>query len=91
MPSPIVQFGNLIQTNMWKMASAFYHLKAWEGKLNIKDGKFTLSFRFDQSYPFMACVPLPYLLLKGPVQRHSNYSIASEHCTLHSVLILVCF
>lgn len=35
LPSPIVQFGNLIQTNLWKMASAFYHLKAWEGKLNI--------------------------------------------------------
>lgn len=51
----LLQFGNSVQTNLWKMASAFHPHKAWERKFNIKDDKYNLSFRLNQSYPFLVC------------------------------------
>lgn len=85
MASLLLQFGNSILTNLWKLASAFHPLKVFEGKLNIKDDKYTLSFRLNQSPPFMACVPLPYLLLEGPVQWHpNNYSLTYEVRTVEA-------
>lgn len=37
MSSPVLQSYSSVQTNLWKLASAFYPLKTWGGKLNIKD------------------------------------------------------
>lgn len=70
MSNSLLQFGNSIQTNLWKL-SAFYPLKPWNGKANFNNDKFHLSSNLDQSCTFMAYVPLPFLLLKGPVQWHS--------------------
>lgn len=64
MINSLLQFSNSIQTTLWKLASAFYPLKVWEGKLNIKDNN--LSFRVNQSHFFLHM----YLLLKGLVQWH---------------------
>lgn len=50
--------------------------EASEGKSNIKDNKYTLSFKPNQSHTFMACVPLFYLLLRGLYNDPNNYSIA---------------
>lgn len=37
----ILQFGKSVQPNLWKLARALSPLQAWEGKLNIKDDKYT--------------------------------------------------
>lgn len=58
---------------------------AWKEKLNIKDDKYNLSFRLNQSHPFLAWVWAPYLLPKGPVQWHpTSYSSTCECCTFHT-------
>lgn len=43
--SNTLHFVSSVQTNLWKLASAFHPLKTWEGKINIKDDKYTLCFR----------------------------------------------
>lgn len=66
-----------------------------ERKLNVHDGEYTLSFELNQGHTFVACVPLPYILLKGSIQWHpNNYNITYDRCTLHTcidALMLVCY
>ena len=61
-------------------------LKHEDEKLNIKDDKYTLSFRLYQSHPFMAYVSLSYLLLfclyNGTLIITTSL-ITYEHCMLH--------
>lgn len=74
-----------VQTSLWRLTSASHSLKAWEGKLNTKDDGHTLSFRRNQTQPFIACVP--YQLLKGRVQwPPNNYGISRESCSLHTCI-----
>lgn len=73
MSGPLLQFDNSMQTNLWKVESAFYPLEAGKEKLNFhNNNRFHLSINLDWSHTFMAFVPLLYLLLKGPVQCHPN-------------------
>lgn len=84
---PILQFDNSIQTDLWESASALCHLKLWNERLNVYDGEYTLSFKLNQGHTLIACVLLPYILLKGPIQWHpNNYSITYEHCALHACI-----
>ena len=49
MSSPPLQFGNSIQINWWKLASAFHTLKAWNRTSNFYNNeKFYLSFNLDK-------------------------------------------
>lgn len=72
MSSPLLQFCNSTQIYLWKLASAFHPLKAWNKKSNFNNDKFHLSFNLDQIHTFVACVQFPYLLLEGPVQCHPS-------------------
>jgi hypothetical protein len=56
MTSPFFQFDVSVQTNLWKLASVFHTLKAWEGRLNVNEGKNTLPFSLNQSHLHVACV-----------------------------------
>lgn len=81
MISSLLQFSNSIQTTLWKLASAFPPLKVWEGKLNIKDNKYNLSFRVNQSHPFSAYVlttERACAMAPGKLEHHC------EHCILHA-------
>lgn len=46
MSGPLLQFGNSIRTNLWKLAHAFHPLKAWEGK-TLRMINILLSFFFN--------------------------------------------
>lgn len=73
------------QFKLSKLARAFHPLETWQVKLSIMNDKYTLSFRLNQSHSFMVCVPLPCLLLKGPVQWDlNNYSMTCKHFIVHT-------
>ena len=42
MSTPLLQFGNSIQTNLWKFASTFHPFEVWTRKLNFKSDQLHL-------------------------------------------------
>ncbi|XP_070283037.1 endogenous retrovirus group K member 6 Env polyprotein-like [Myotis yumanensis] len=81
-PSPYME-GAPMQNHLWKLGAALKPIKFWTGKLENVSGEHSMTWYRNSTRGLQACVHIPYLLLKGPVQWNpTTGEISCFDCTL---------